>query len=98
MLVHLRQTLTLLIQFRAQLIQPINQMERCIYVLCLFECNINGKEVVTYAFLDQGSTHTFCRPQLVDALEIKGAHENLCLQILNGTSKNHTSIKFCVSY
>ena len=52
----------------------------------------DGKELATYAFLDQGSTHTFCDQNLIDFFDIHGSHESLSIQTLNGVSKDHSTI------
>ena len=41
-----------------------------------------GKTVCTYAFLDQGSTHSFCDDKLIQALGVSGQVENMTLQTL----------------
>ena len=48
----------------------------------------DGKEFTTYAFLDQGSTHTFCDQGLVNFFGISGTCEKLSIQTLNGVSRN----------
>ena len=54
--------------------------------------NYNGKEMKTYAFLDQGSTHTFCDKSLVDFFEIEGSYEKLRIQTLNGITRNQHTV------
>ena len=54
--------------------------------------NYNSKEMKTYAFLDQGSTHTFCDKSLVDFFEIEGSYEKLCIQTLNGITRNQHTV------
>ena len=51
----------------------------------------NGKEVCTYAFLDQGSTHTFCSSDLVNSLQIDGSYSNISLQTINGIKRDCSS-------
>ena len=50
------------------------------------------KEVLTYAFLDQGSTHTFCDKPLIQSLGITGRSEKICLQTLAGSVKGYDGI------
>ena len=50
------------------------------------------KEVLTYAFLDQGSTHTFCDKTLIQSLGITGRSEKICLQTLAGSVKRYDGI------
>ena len=52
--------------------------------LCVVPVRVHceGKTVLTYAFLDQGSTHSFCDTKLVQALGATGREENLTLQTL----------------
>ena len=52
----------------------------------------DGKELATYAFLDQGSTHTFCDQNLIDLFNIHGSHESLSIQTLNGVFKDHSTV------
>ena len=58
--------------------------------------NYGTKQVVTYAFLDQGSTHTFCNQKLVKALGISGVPNELTLNTLTG-SKGHQGYAFSLS-
>ena len=51
----------------------------------------NGKEVCTYAFLDQGSTHTFCSSDLVNSLQIDGSYSTISLQTINGIKRDCSS-------
>ena len=52
-----------------------------------------SKSVVTYAFLDQGSTHTFCTTKLVDVLQAAGKPTTLSMHTLTD-SKSLSSISF----
>ena len=63
--------------------------------LCVVPVRVffNNRSVVTYAFLDQGSTHSFCDKKLVDALNITGTSNDIILQTLSG-SKSHKSSTF----
>ena len=58
--------------------------------LCVVPVKVNygGNQVVTYAFLDQGSSHSFCNQWLVDTLGISGTSEQLLLQTLT-SAKRH---------
>ena len=51
-----------------------------------------GKTVHTYAFLDQGSTHSFCGKSLIQELGITGSPENLHIKTTTGTADNFKSI------
>ena len=66
--------------------------------LCVVPVRVNygTKQVVTYAFLDQGSTHTFCNQKLVKALGISGVPNELTLNTLTG-SKSHQGYAFSLS-
>ena len=55
------------------------------------------KEFATYAFLDQGLTHTFCDQNLVNSFGINGSCKNLSIQILNEVSRN-LSTTSCTLY
>ena len=50
------------------------------------------KEILTYAFLDQGSTHTFCDKTLTQSLGITGRSKKICLQTLAGSVKGYDGI------
>ena len=52
--------------------------------LCVVPVKVHckGKTVRTYAFLDQGSTHSFCDDKLIRALGVSGQEENMTLQTL----------------
>ena len=50
------------------------------------------KEVLKYAFLDQGSSHTFCDKTLIRSLGITGQSEKICLQTLAGSIKGYDCI------
>ena len=69
--------------------------------LCIIPVKVtyNGKCVTTYAFLDQGSTHSFCDKSLVEALDISGPYEHLNLKTILGTLKGYkaTSCELTVS-
>ena len=58
--------------------------------LCVVPVTVHcdRKEFATYAFLDQGSTRTFCDQSLVNFFGISGTCENLSIQTLNGVSRN----------
>ena len=50
------------------------------------------KEVLTYVFLDQGSTHTFCDKTLIQSLRITGQSKKICLQTLAGLVEGYDGI------
>ena len=60
--------------------------------LCIVPVRVRHRdcEVVTYAFLDQGSTHSFCDKKLTEALKLKGAQEKVLIKTL-------TSSEVCLS-
>ena len=66
--------------------------------LCVVPVNVTfkTKSVITYAFLDQGSTHSFCGKVLVNALDLRGDANEFTLQILTGT-KAHSGINASLS-
>ena len=47
---------------------------------------------MTYAFLDQGSTHTFCDENLVKTLNLSGPETSIQIKTINGSSKVYKSI------
>ena len=58
--------------------------------LCVVPVKVSyaGKVVTTYAFLDQGFTHSFFGKSLIKELGIIGTHENLNLKTITGTTTN----------
>ena len=66
--------------------------------LCVVPVNVTfkTKSVITYAFLDQGSTHSFCGKALVNALDLRGDANEFTLQTLTGT-KAHSGINVSLS-
>ena len=52
--------------------------------LCVVPVKVQhkGKTVLTYAFLDQGSTHSLCDSKLVQALGVTGQEESMSFQTL----------------
>ena len=66
--------------------------------LCVVPVNITfgSKSVITYAFLDQGSTHSFYGKALVNALNLHGDTNEFMLQTLTGT-KAHSGINVSLS-
>ena len=62
--------------------------------LCIVPVKVayGDKVVSTYAFLDQGSTHSFCGKSLVQELGITGLRENLHLKTITGTTDNYESM------
>nr|CAB3263161.1 uncharacterized protein LOC104265735 [Phallusia mammillata] len=63
------------------------------------EVKYEGRKVLTYAFLDIGSTGTFCNQRLIEALGMKGETKEIVLQTLTDEAKEHTavSVSFSVS-
>ena len=61
--------------------------------LCVAPVNVNfgAKSVITYAFLDQGFTHSFCGKALEDALDLRGDANDFTHQTFTGT-KAHSGI------
>ena len=57
---------------------------------------VDNKEVLTYAFFDQGSTHSFCNKKLIDSLGISGTPDEIVLQTLTD-SKAHKGCTFSLS-
>ena len=57
---------------------------------------VENKEVLTYAFLDQGSTHSFCNKKLIASLGISGTPDEIVLQTLTD-SKAHKGCTFSLS-
>ena len=55
-----------------------------------------NKSVKTYAFLDQGSTRSFCDKRLVDILGASGPTDEIVLQTLTG-AKSYQGITFSLS-
>ena len=47
---------------------------------------------MTYAFLNQGSTHTFCDENLVKTLNLNGPKTSIRIKTINGYSKVYKSI------
>ena len=47
---------------------------------------------MTYAFLNQGSTHTFCDENLVKTLNLNGPETSIQIKTINGSSKVYKSI------
>ena len=53
----------------------------------------NGREVYTYAFLDQGSTTTLCEQSLFDQLGIEGENVSINLTTVNHRVASYESKK-----
>ena len=51
-----------------------------------------NKSILTYAFLDQGSTHTFCDKNLVKTLNLNSSETSIQIKTINGSSKVYKSI------
>ena len=69
--------------------------------LCVVPVKVQheGKTVLTYAFLDQGSTHSLCDTKLVQALGVSGREESMTFQTLGhpATSCRGVSLTLSVS-
>ena len=52
----------------------------------------NGKEIITYAMLDNCSTGTFVQEDLSKELEVVGAETNLVIKTINGTEFHNTTV------
>ena len=66
--------------------------------LCVvpMKVTVDNKEVLTYAFLDQGSNHSFYNKKLIDSLGISGTPDEIVLQTLTD-SKAHKGCTFSLS-
>ena len=51
-----------------------------------------NKSILTYAFLDQGCTHTFCNKNLVKTLHLNGPETSIQIKTINGSFKVYKSI------
>ena len=62
--------------------------------LCIVPVIVSfGENVVsTYAFLDQGSTHSFCKRSLLQELKASGTRERLQLKTITGTTNDMDSV------
>ena len=62
--------------------------------LCVVPVRVahKNKSILTYAFLDQGSTHTFCDENLVKTLNLNGPETSIQIKTINGSSKVYESI------
>ena len=62
--------------------------------LCIVPVHVThkNKSILTYAFLDQGSTHTFCDKNLVKMLNFNGPETRIEIKTINGSSKVYKSI------
>ena len=59
---------------------------------CSSTRSYKNKSILTYAFLDQGSTHTFCDKNLVKTLNLNGPETSIQIKTINGSSKVYKSI------
>ena len=71
----------------------INAVYLCVVPV---KVTVDNKEVLTYAFLDQGSTHSFCNKKLIDSLGISGTPDEIVLQTLTD-SKAHKGCTLSLS-
>ena len=62
--------------------------------LCVVPVRVahKNKSILTYAFLDQGSTHTFCDKNLVKTLNLNGPETSIQIKTINGSSKVYKSM------
>ena len=62
--------------------------------LCVVPVRVahKNKSILTYAFLDQVSTHTFCDENLVKTLNLNGPETSIQIKTINGSSKVYKSI------
>ena len=62
--------------------------------LCVVPVRVahKNKSILTYAFLDQDSTHTFCDENLVKTLNLNGPKTSIQIKTINGSSKVYKSI------
>ena len=67
--------------------QPHSDSEVYLCVVPAFMRN-GDKEYCTYAFLDQGSSHTFCDDHLIKVLQVDGSQSKISLQTPNGLTKD----------
>ena len=74
-----------------------NQAADDVY-LCVVPVNVSygEQQVLTYAFLDQGSTHSFCDQKLIEALKISGSPEVITLQTLNNSASTYVGLTCCL--
>ena len=63
--------------------QPHSDSDVYLCVVLVFIRN-GDKEYCTDAFLDQGSSHTFCNDHLIEVLQVDGSQNKISLQTLNG--------------
>ena len=64
--------------------------------LCIVPVKVTyqHRTFTTYAFLDQGSTHSFCSKTLIAALDISGPKQSLHLTTVTGKTKSYDSMTF----
>ena len=60
--------------------------------IVLVKLKANGKEIITYAMLDNCSTGTFVREDLSKELEVVGTETNLVIKTINGTEFHNTTV------
>ena len=67
--------------------------------LCVVPVKVHykGRTALTYAFLDQGSTHSFCDKKLVTTLGILGQRQDLKLQTLGNPASTHHGLTFSLN-
>ena len=67
--------------------QPYSDSDVYLCVVPVFIRN-GDNEYCTYAFLDQGSSHTFCDDHLIEVLQVDGSQSKMSLQTLKGLTKD----------
>ena len=70
-----------------------SQVSNGVY-LCVVPVRVKygGHEALTYAFLDQESSQSFCDKKLIEALETSGSPENITLQTLTNSACNYQGL------
>ena len=66
------------------------------FYLCVVSVRVQykDKEALTYAFLDQGLSHSFCNQILINALKISGPLDKINLQTLNNPIRSYQGMAF----
>ena len=65
----------------------------------VYLCVHENKSVNTYAFLDQGSTRSFCDKSLIDLLGASGSTEEVTLQTITGAQSHQgQTVSLCVEF
>jgi len=74
--------------------QPDSEVFLCVLpvIISYVIISYGGKDVSTNAFLDQGSTFTFCTGDLIECLQIGSSRSNISLQTINSKTSDCASI------